>query len=79
MQSDSIVTAGTVPACPLTSFADDADAIAPSPENGLAKPSKPTAHRAAAIKRTRFRLRIGKLPDDDMRLVSEQLKRAFGL
>lgn len=80
VQSDALATDDTILVCPLTSFdADDGDAIAPTTANGLARSSKPMAHRAAAIKRERLGQLVGKLSEGEMEIVSESLRRAFGL
>lgn len=80
VQNNQCETADTVLVCPLTTFdAGGDDCILPTEANGLAKPSRPMAHRTVAVKKSRLGELVGMLSEEEMALVSEQLRFAFGL
>lgn len=53
--------------------------IKPNEENGLESPSGVMTEKIYAFRPAQIRKRVGRLSEEDMSRVSEQLRRVFGL
>jgi mRNA interferase MazF len=82
IQSDLFAEHGSVTILPITSDLRDAPlfriALAPSPDNGLLKPSQIQVDRAVTIRRDKIGAVIGRIDDGTMLAVTRSLALFLG-